>query len=36
MAARQAIDAALEGIDVEEYSEEYEELREALDRWGRV
>ncbi len=33
-AMRQAIDARMKGIDVEEYAEDSEELKKALDLWG--
>jgi len=33
-ALRQAIDASVEGIDVEEYAADHPELRVALDKWG--
>ena len=36
IAARQAIDATTKGISLEEYSEDHEELKEALDKWGTV
>ncbi len=35
-AVRQAIDAALKGISLEEYAEQHKELRKALEKWGRV
>ncbi len=35
-ALRQAIDAVLEGISLEEYSEDHEELRVALEKWGHL
>lgn len=31
----QAVDAAYEGVELEEYAEEHEELRKALEKWGR-
>ena len=34
MAMCQAVDAAFEGIDIDEYAETHHELRLALDRWG--
>jgi ribulose-bisphosphate carboxylase large chain len=33
---RQAIDAAMEGVDLEEYAEGAPELRAALDTWGKT
>ncbi|HDI31586.1 MAG TPA: type III ribulose-bisphosphate carboxylase [Thermofilum sp.] len=33
-AIRQAIDAALNGVDLKEYAENHPELREALGKWG--
>lgn len=33
-ALRQAIDAAMRGIDIKEYSKYHEELRDALNQWG--
>ena len=35
-AVRQAIDAALKGIPLEEYAKEHRELAEALKKWGHV
>jgi ribulose-bisphosphate carboxylase large chain len=35
-AVRQAIDAAMEGVDLEEYAEGAPELRAALDTWGKI
>jgi len=35
-AVRQAIDAALEGVPLEEYAKERGELRAALEKWGRI
>lgn len=35
-AVRQAIEAALKGIPLEEYAEEHKELRRALEKWGTV
>lgn len=32
-ALRKAVDAAFEGIDLREYAEDHEALREALDKW---
>lgn len=34
IAMRQAIDAAMEGVPVEEYSRDHEELKIALQKWG--
>jgi len=34
IAMRQAVDAFLEGIPVEEYAKEHYELRRALEKWG--
>jgi len=34
-AMRQAIEAALEGVPVEEYAKTHVELRVALEKWGR-
>ncbi|MCL7413790.1 MAG: type III ribulose-bisphosphate carboxylase [ANME-2 cluster archaeon] len=34
MACRQAVDAALEGISLEEYAKTHSELKAALDTWG--
>lgn len=36
MAARQAVDAFVEGVSLAEYSKEHRELGEALDKWGIV
>ena len=36
MAVRQAVDAFVSGISLEEYAKEHGELGEALDRWGIV
>jgi ribulose-bisphosphate carboxylase large chain len=36
MAARQAVDAFVKGISLEDYANEHEELKEALDKWGIV
>jgi len=36
MAVRQAIDAYLKGIPLEEYAETHKELRRALEKWGFV
>ncbi|HIE34177.1 MAG TPA: type III ribulose-bisphosphate carboxylase [Candidatus Altiarchaeales archaeon] len=33
MAMRQAVDAVMEGIDLQEYAENHEELRRALEKW---
>ncbi|MGB9986572.1 type III ribulose-bisphosphate carboxylase [Salarchaeum japonicum] len=33
-ALRQSIDAAVDGIDIEEYADTHPELRTALDKWG--
>ena len=33
-AARQAVDAAMKGTGLEEYAEDHEELKKALDKWG--
>ncbi len=35
-AVRQAVDAALKKIPLEEYAEEHKELKRALEKWGRV
>ncbi len=35
-AMRQALDAALQGIGLEEYSEDHKELKTALGQWGAV
>jgi len=35
-AVRQAIEATLKGIPLEEYSKEHKELRRALEKWGTV
>ncbi len=35
-AVRQAIDAYLKGIPLEEYAETHSELREALEKWGKA
>ncbi|BES81917.1 type III ribulose-bisphosphate carboxylase [Pyrodictium abyssi] len=35
-AVRQAIDAILEGVPLEEYAREHRELARALEKWGRV
>ncbi|MCD6323697.1 MAG: type III ribulose-bisphosphate carboxylase [Desulfurococcales archaeon] len=35
-AVRQAIEAYLQGISLEEYAEKHAELREALEKWGEV
>lgn len=35
-AVRQAVEAALKGISLEEYAEEHKELRRALEKWGMV
>ncbi|MEF8832192.1 MAG: RuBisCO large subunit C-terminal-like domain-containing protein [Candidatus Thermoplasmatota archaeon] len=32
-ALRQAVDSAFKGIDIEEYAEDHEELRKALEKW---
>ncbi len=34
-AMRQAAEAAVKGIPLEEYAEDHEELRKALEKWGR-
>jgi ribulose-bisphosphate carboxylase large chain len=34
MAMCQAVDAAYEGITLQEYAKDHVELREALERWG--
>jgi ribulose-bisphosphate carboxylase large chain len=34
MAARQAVDAFVEGVSLADYAEEHKELKEALDKWG--
>jgi ribulose 1,5-bisphosphate carboxylase large subunit-like protein len=31
---RQALDAALGGISLEEYSKEHKELKTAIEQWG--
>jgi len=36
MAVRQAIEATLKGISLDEYAKEKPELREALKKWGYV
>ncbi|MFB0568293.1 MAG: RuBisCO large subunit C-terminal-like domain-containing protein [Nitrososphaeria archaeon] len=33
-AMRQAVDAVMKGISLEEYSETHEELRQAVEKWG--
>jgi len=35
-AVRQAIEAVLKGIPLEEYAKEHRELARALEKWGRV
>ncbi|MHA1708005.1 MAG: RuBisCO large subunit C-terminal-like domain-containing protein [Candidatus Heimdallarchaeaceae archaeon] len=35
MAMRQALDATLKGITLEEYAKEHEELAKALEKWGK-
>ncbi|RLG77261.1 MAG: type III ribulose-bisphosphate carboxylase [Thermoprotei archaeon] len=35
-AVRQAIEAAIKGIPLEEYAEAHKELKRALEKWGRV
>jgi len=35
-AIRQAIEATLEGIPLEEYAKTHEELARALEKWGRM
>ena len=35
-AVRQAIEAALKGIPLEEYAEQHKELKRALEKWGVV
>jgi ribulose-bisphosphate carboxylase large chain len=35
MALRQAIEATLKGVDLEEYASTHKELRRALEKWGR-
>lgn len=35
-AVRQAIEAALKGIPLEEYAEQHKELKRALEKWGTV
>ncbi|PLJ76863.1 MAG: hypothetical protein B7L53_09445 [Thermofilum sp. NZ13] len=35
-AARQAIDAALQGISLEDYARSHRELARALEKWGFV
>jgi len=34
-ACRQAVDAALDGITLEEYAKTHDELKAALDKWGK-
>ncbi|PUA34057.1 MAG: type III ribulose-bisphosphate carboxylase [Zestosphaera tikiterensis] len=34
MAVRQAVDAFIKGISLEEYAEEHKELKKALEKWG--
>ena len=34
-AARQAVDAAVKGIELREYAKSHKELREALEKWGK-
>lgn len=34
MACRQAVDASLDGISIEEYAKTHTELKAALDKWG--
>jgi len=34
MACRQAVDASLDGISLEEYAKTHSELKAALDKWG--
>lgn len=34
IAMRQALDAALEGVPIQEYAQDYKELRVALEQWG--
>ena len=34
MALRQAIDATLDGISLDDYSKNHKELKEALKKWG--
>ena len=36
MAIRQSLEATMEGIPLEEYAEEHEELKSALGEWGVV
>jgi ribulose-bisphosphate carboxylase large chain len=33
-ALRQAMEAVLEGVDLEEYAKKHQELRRALEKWG--
>ena len=35
-ALRQAIDATLQGISLEDYAESHKELKEALEKWGHL
>ncbi len=35
-AMRQAVAATMEGISLEEYAEDHEELKKALEKWGRM
>lgn len=34
MAMRQAVEAVEQGLELEEYAEDHEELKKALDKWG--
>jgi len=36
IASRQAIDAAMKKINLEEYAKKHSELRQALDKWGHL
>ena len=33
-AMRQAVDAAMEGVSIEEYSRNHAELKQAIEKWG--
>ncbi|HDI72790.1 MAG TPA: hypothetical protein ENF58_01500, partial [Candidatus Altiarchaeales archaeon] len=35
LAARESINAVMQEIPLEEYAKDYEELREALEKWGK-
>lgn len=34
LAARESVNAVMQGISLEEYAKDYEELKEALEKWG--